>query len=346
VSSIGESLAASWGDSGYLVGFGIAGVGMLIGLAIFILGQPSLDGHGEPADPERLRKYGPLVYGGSVLAIPVLFALLLYGTGITFLGQDILFWLLCVGLVFVLMNLLVGSMRSGDPVQRDRIIVLFILMVFNVVFWACFEQAGSSLTLFADRNVDRDVFGLFQLGASATQFFNPFFILVFGGIFSVMWVKLDARNLNPNIPMKFGLGIMQLGAGYLLLLVGVGLAGEDAMVPLFVLVFMYMLHTTGELFLSPIGLSMVTKLAPPTMTGAAMGAWFLSWAFSNKAAAALAMLTGAEVDAEGGEKVMTASESLAQYADVYGTMGWVSLGIGVFLVLASPLLNKLMHGIK
>ncbi len=335
IAPIGEKFGFHWG-------FGLAGLGMLLGVAIFIKGQHKLEGHGEAPDPEMLRKWEIPVYVGSLLAIPVLFALIRYGQDIKFLGQDLLFYILIGLLLFVCFNLLRAGFQ-GDRKQRDRIIVLMILMTFNVVFWACFEQAGSSLTLFADRNVDRNVFNIYEMPASQTQFFNPLFIILFGSIFSVMWVRLSAIGKNPNIPMKFGLGIIQLGGGYLLLLVGAAMAGPEALVPLFVLGLMYLLHTTGELFLSPIGLSMVTKLAPKHMTGSAMGAWFLSFAFSMYVAAALAKLTGSE-----GEAVvdLTPAEGLAQYVGIYGKMGWVTVGIGVLLVLLSKPLNKMMHGVE
>ena len=226
------------------------------------------------------------------------------------------------------------------------------------------------------------IFGL-EMPASQTQFFNPAFIILFGSVFSVMWIKLSEKNINPNIPMKFGLGILQLGVGYLVLNVGAGMAGVDARVPLFILALMYMLHTTGELFLSPIGLSMVTKLAPANMTGQVMGAWFLSFAFANSAAAALAQLTGAGGHGGGGgpiskmadaavgmvkpstplgdliangQKMLTpehwaevqevAQTSLTNYVDIYTTMGLVTVGIGVFLMLISGPLNKMMHGVR
>ena len=335
IAPIGETFGFEWG-------FGLAGVGMLLGVFIFIKGQHKLEGHGKAPNPEVLRKWGMPVYVGSLLAIPVLFALINYGRDIHFLGQDLLFYLLIGLLLFVCYNLLRAGFK-GDKVQRDRIIVLMILMTFNVVFWACFEQAGSSLTLFADRNVDRDIMGFYEMPASQTQFFNPLFIILFGSIFSVLWVRLSAIGKNPNIPIKFGLGIIQLGLGYLLLLVGAALAGEDALVPLFVLGLMYLLHTTGELFLSPIGLSMVTKLAPKHMTGSAMGAWFLSFAFSMYVAAALAKLTGSEGTAA---VDVTPAEGLAQYVGIYGKMGWVTVGIGVALVLLSKPLNKMMHGVE
>ena len=338
VAPIGETYGFRWG-------FGLAGVGMLVGVAIFMLGQHKLEGAGEPQDWDAYRKWSKLVYGVSLAAIPALYALINYGQNVTFLGKDLLFWILMGLLVFVCFTLLRAGFK-GDRVQRDRIIVMMILMTFNVVFWACFEQAGSSLTLFADRNVDRNVLDIYEMPASQTQFFNPLFIIIFGSVFSVMWVRLAKIGKNPNIPMKFGLGIIQLGLGYLMLLVGSALAGPEAMVPLYILAMMYLLHTTGELFLSPIGLSMVTKLAPRNMTGAAMGAWFLSFAFSMYVAAALAKLTGAEGESAEAVASIPPAEGLATYVGLFGNMGWVTVGIGVVLVLLSRPLNKMMHGVE
>ncbi len=337
VAPIGE-------EFGYMWGFGLAGVGMLLGVLIFFRGQDKLQGVGEPQNWDVYRKWGKVVYGVSIAAIPLLYALITYGQEVRILGQDLLFWILMGLLVYVCFNLLRAGFK-GDHVQRDRIIVLLILMTFNVVFWACFEQAGTSLTMFADRNVNRDVFGIYEMPASQTQFFNPAFIILFGSIFSVMWVKLSKIGKNPNIPMKFGLGIIQLGLGYLMLLVGNKLAGPNALVPLYILGLMYMLHTVGELFLSPIGLSMVTKLAPKTMTGSAMGAWFLSFAFSMYVASVLAKFTGGEGDGAAAVANITPAQSLASYVHLFGNMGFVTVGIGVCLVLLSKPLNKMMHGV-
>ena len=244
--------------------------------------------------------------------------------------------------VFVISSLIARGVKDGK-VQLDKMFGFIILMLFNVVFWACFEQAGSSLTLFADRNVDRHIFG-WEMGAATTQFFNPAYILIFGSIFSIMWVKLKQMDRDFSIPMKFGLGILQLGLGYLVILIAAPLAVEYQ-VPLWTLALLYMLHTTGELFLSPIGLSMVTKLVPKDMTATAMGAWFLSIAGANYAAGMLAKLTGAEHGA-GESEVLDKAASLATYVDVYSTMGYVTAGIGLFLMVVSPLVNKLFHGIR
>ncbi len=377
---IGEGLSRGpLGHAGYLIGFALAGVGMVAGLAFFILGKHKLEGKGEPPDPKKLA--APYFAGLSLQTVTIALSFAVVPALYLLLHHKPIVDLLLLGtLGAVIVQLLRAAFAGGDPVQRDRIFVLMILMVFNVVFWACFEQAGTSLTLFADRNVDRMIFG-WEMPASMTQFFNPAFIVLFGSFFSVLWIRLEERKINPNIPLKFGLGIMQLGAGYLLLLVGAQMAGADARVPLIILALMYMLHTTGELFLSPIGLSMVTKLAPKHMTGQVMGAWFLSFAFANSLAAFFAQFTGGE-GGEGGplsalvdqarglvappvgaitklvgsaqEMVAPeywvklgeeAAKSLDGYLDPFSTMGFMAVGIGVFLALASRWLNKMMHGV-
>ena len=325
---------------GARAGFALAGLGMLAGIIVFQLGSKHYAHVSAPPSPETLHKpkYGPLspfiaVILGCFALIPVLYFLL---RNTTIAG-----YVLLIVAVFVIGSLIMRGIKDGK-VQLDKMFGFIILMFFNVVFWACFEQAGSSLTLFADRNVDREVFG-WEMGAATTQFFNPAFILLFGSIFSVMWVKLKTSGKDPSIPMKFGLGITQLGLGYLVILLAAPLAVEYQ-VPLWTLALLYMLHTTGELFLSPIGLSMVTKLVPKDMTGTAMGAWFLSIAGANYAAGMLAKLTG--VEHGGDDATVDTAASFATYVDVYSKMGWVAVGIGMFLVIMSPLVNRLFHGIR
>lgn len=329
---------------GYHYGFALAGIGMILGVIVFILGGKLINEHSQPPSKERLFTpvVGPLnrfhlVILGSLAAIPLLYLLILYNEVV-----GVLLGLVALYVIYSLLNVAF----KGDKVLRDRIIVLIILMLFNIVFWACFEQAGTSLTLFAERNVDRDIFG-WTMGAATTQFFNPLFILIFGSIFSVMWIKLSNIKKNPTIPAKFGLGILQLGLGYLVVLIG-NMFAADYLVPLWTLTFLYLLHTTGELFLSPIGLSMVTKLAPKTMTGTVMGAWFLSFAGSNYLAAVLAKFTGSggHGGGEATSEAINKAESLATYVDVYSNIGFITVGIGIFLVIISPFLNKMMHGVK
>lgn len=278
---------------GFNYGFGLAGFGMLLGIFIFWSGRKKY-GHAPGVDVQEAGKaklIGPINYVqgitfGSFLLIPLCYLLILKNEVLNFVFLGLF--------IFVATTLIKAGIKEDQIQQtkiwKDRMIALVIFMVINIVFWACFEQAGTSLTLFADRNVDREIFG-WLMPASMTQFFNPFFIITFGSIFSVMWLKLSKMGKNPNIPLKFSFGILQLGIGFLVTYIGFQFA-EDNLVPILTLVILYMLHTTGELFLSPIGLSMVTKLSPKKMAGTAMGAWFLSFAIANLLGGQIATLTG------------------------------------------------------
>jgi POT family proton-dependent oligopeptide transporter len=288
---------------GFHYGFGLAGLGMLAGLFIFWSGRdnykaaPGLN----ITEAGRKKVLGPLnmaqvITIGSLVLIPLCYLLIL--------ENQVLNYIFLALFVYVAYSLISAGIKEdkeeNTSIWKDRMIALIIFILINIVFWACFEQAGTSLTLFADRNVDRSILG-WEMPASMTQFFNPFFIITFGSLFSIMWVRLTKIGKNPSIPMKFALGIVQLGLGFLVAWLGYQFAGDDNLVPLLTLVFLYMLHTTGELFLSPIGLSMVTKLSPKKIAGTAMGAWFLSFAIANFVGGKIAALTG---DGHGGgEKV-------------------------------------------
>jgi POT family proton-dependent oligopeptide transporter len=339
---------------GFKYGFGLAGIGMLLGFFIFWAGQKFYLHHSHPPHPKKLHKkiIGPLnllhvTILLSILLIPVLYLLIAYNT-MTVGSMEIPVVGILLGVTAVYMiYILLKESSKGDKVLKDRMIIFITLCFFNIVFWSLFEQAGSSLTLFADRNVNRIIeipfFGQFEMGAGQTQFFNPFFIILMGSFFSVLWVKLAKRNMNPNIPAKFGIGIILLGIGYLITFFGKGLANEAFLVPLWILIALYFFHTVGELFISPIGLSMVTKLAPPKISGTMMGAWFLSFSGSNYVASMLAKLTGASGEEAGAQ---SAEASLHTYIDVYVLFGCIAIGVGLVVLLLSPKLNKLMHGIK
>ena len=325
---------------GFEYGFGLAGLGMLAGLFIFWSGRkkyahvPNINiteaGREKWLGMERWKSITIL----SLLLIPLCYVLISQNTWLIYLLIGIF--------VLVVFQLISAGVKEGG-VWRDRMIALTIMMVINIIFWAAFEQAGTSLTLFAKENVNRMV-GSWEMPATMTQFFNPFFIITFGSLFSWMWIKLDAIGKNPSIPMKFSYGILQLGAGFLVTLIALNFANDAFQVPLLTLVFLYMLHTTGELFLSPIGLSMVTKLAPKNIAGTAMGGWFLSFAMANYLAGAIATLTGGE--GHGGEEVLlTAEQGLHTYVDTFSTLGFVLIGFAVLIALLSKPLNKLMHGV-
>lgn len=323
---------------GFKYGFALAGIGMLAALFIFWAGRDKYKEADGLDIPESSKKKvaGPLtvfhlVILGSLLIVPISYFLISW--------NEIMDYLLIGLFLYISINLIMSG-NKVSKVYRDRMIALVIFILINITFWAAFEQAGTSLTLFADRNVDREIFG-WVMPASMTQFFNPFYIIVFGSIFSVMWVKLSAIGRNPSIPIKFALGILQLALGFLVTLVAVNYA-DDYKVPLMTLVFLYMLHTTGELFLSPIGLSMVTKLAPKNIAGTAMGAWFLSYAIGNFVAGKIAALTGGE----GGTVISDMGEQLEVYTATFANIGYVLLGFALLIAIFSKPLNKLMHGVE
>lgn len=329
---------------GFKYGFGLAGIGMLAGLLIFWLGRanyaaaPGL----EITEEGKQKILGPfnwvqVITVGSLALIPLCYLLIQKNQ-----WMDYILLTLFIGISISMITAgIKEDKQEGTTIWKDRMIALIIFMVINIAFWACFEQAGTSLTLFADRNVDRSIFG-WEMPASMTQFFNPFFIIVFGSIFSVMWVKLSKMGKNPSIPMKFSLGIIQLALGFLVTQIGFQFVSESFQVPLLTLVFVYLLHTTGELFLSPIGLSMVTKLSPKKMAGTAMGAWFLSFAIANYVGGKIAAFTGGH----GGEKALSVEAGLNNYLSVFSSIGFVLIGIAFLIAILNKPIKKLMHGVE
>jgi len=324
---------------GFQYGFALAGLGILGGAVIFMTGNHIFADKIAPPNPEKLFKklFGPvnllhIVIFASFLAVPVIYILIRY--------NQVVGYLLAATAIWVIYTLIAAGVKGGK-ILLQRMMVFIILLCFNIVFWSCFEQAGTSLTVFARQNINRNILG-WEMSAPTTQFFNPFFIMVLGSLFSVMWVWLDKIKRNPNIPAKFGFAIIQLGLGFLMVQLG-NLFAHNYLMPLITLVLLYLLHTTGELFISPIGLSMVTKLAPKNMAGTMMGAWFLSWAAANYVAGSLAKLTGA--GGEGGT-LPPPSESYSTYLEIYTKTGLIAVGIGVLLLILSKPLNKMMHGVK
>ena len=341
LGAFGGALLAGWlgQNYGWGYGFGLAGIGMLGGLYIFLKGQPLLRGHAEPPDAARLTapvfaglSQEKLIWAGTLVGVIVIWQLIQY--------QELIGSLLNGFGGLAILIILIYSFTQCTPKERDRMIVATVLILTSIMFWALFEQTGSSLNLLADRSVDRVVLGL-EIPASMFQSVNALFIFLLAPLFNILWIKLAAKNREPSTPVKFGLGIIQLGLGFLVLVFGMSLAGEGS-TGLIWLILIYLLHTTGELCLSPVGLSMVTKLSVARVVGMMMGAWFLASGFANFVSARIAQMTSAET--HGGE-VADAAAAAATYAEVYTNVGLLAVGVGVALVLVSPLLRKGMHGV-
>jgi POT family proton-dependent oligopeptide transporter len=230
-----------------------------------------------------------------------------------------------------------------ERVERERLFVALVLMFFSMLFWAFFEQAGSSINNFTDRNVDRAIAGGALIPASAFQAANPVFILLFGLVFAALWAWLAARRAEPSAPVKFALGLLQLGLGFAALWVGAERADARGMVGVAWLLLGYLLHTTGELCVSPVGLSTMTRLSPARLVSTVMGGWFLATAFSQYLAGLIAQLTGVRAEDGAAQVVPEPSATVHLYGDVFGQIAISAVVAAVVCFAISPLLVRWMH---
>ena len=320
-AAVGTILVGYLGETiGWAYGFGLAGIGMLAGLIVFVIGRPALHGAGEP--PTRLAKHTEwTLYAVGLAAVGVIWALVQY--------QDVIQTLLIISGLMLLGYVLYEAFKL-DKQPRERIFAILFLIALNPVFWGLFEQAGGSINLYTDRFVDRA-----GVPASLFQSINPIYILVLAPIFAALWVILGKRNLEPSAPAKFALALFQVGAGFLVFVWGANAfpVGDEAKTAVLFVFLLYLLHTTGELCLSPVGLSAMNRLAPPFMASLIMGAWFYMTAVGNFVAGKIGEATG------GHSGEMTKETTL----EVYNTIGWWTVGIGAVVLALSPLVKRWMH---
>jgi proton-dependent oligopeptide transporter, POT family len=411
---------------GWWAGFGLAAIGMACSWLLFQYDGGRLDGYGErPKDADASKDF--LIYGAALAAVPLImflfYNLMNYvapeaGSGIVgyvktlpIMGKA-LFGTFIIGVPAILY----WAWKNGSKVEFQMMIAAMVLIVFNTVFWTLFEQAGSSLTLFAERNTVLEIgwtaplFAMFRstpatyylffaaviggiawlahwffawgedaktrrtmaivttaiaaasligmhfarmggfgsekvyiMPAGQTQIFNALFIVMLAPLFSLLWNGLARRGLEPSIPVKFGIALMGVGAGFLFLVWGSNFADSNSQVGLFWLAMLYLIHSIAELCISPVGLSMITKLSIARIVGMMMGVWFLSIACSQYVAGAVAQV--ASVETVGGQ-VTNLKVSLDTYMGVFTTIGWISIGIGVVLLVVAMPLRYLMHGVK
>ena len=303
-----------------------AGIGMLISLVWFWLGRGQLKGIGLPVPgQEGLGRLALVAVIGAAVGIPLFYFLLTINANAL---QAILMALFIVPAVM----LLIEGARNGK-VARDMVVAMLIIFVFNVMFCMFFEQAGSSFTFLADEIVNCD-FGDWTFPLEWFQSVNSIAIITLAPLMAWMWVKMGKNN--PSIPRKFGLGLIFNGLAFLLLMIALNsMVDGNGQIPFWTLFMVYVIQSVGELCLSPIGLSMTTKLAPARLGGLAMGCWFLSIAIGNN-------LAGIFAGKVSGDTGMTVESAHAGY-----TFGfWALAGAGVLLFLVAPLINRLMHGVK
>ncbi|RKF22480.1 peptide MFS transporter [Altericroceibacterium spongiae] len=320
---LGSLLCGYLGEEyGWSYGFGAAGVGMLLGLIVFIWGKPLLVGRGEaPAPLSKGKEWGLYVVG--LLAVVLCWWMVQ--------NQDVVGTLLGIFGAILVLGVVFYSIIKLPAHDRDRIFAALFLIFVSIVFWALFEQAGNSLNLFTDRYVDR-----MGVPASMFQSLNAAYIFLLAPVFAAIWTALGRHNREPSAPFKFGLGVIQVGLGFLVLVWGAQAAGMDNSVPVIFIFLIYLLHTTGELSLSPVGLSAMNRLAPAHMASLIMGTWFFASATGNYAAGLISR-------AAGGDGLESAEAGKELVLGVYTTVGWYGIGIGVAVLAISPLVKKLMH---
>jgi proton-dependent oligopeptide transporter, POT family len=327
--ALGPIVAGYLGETyGWAYGFGAAGIGMGIGLIAFIIGRPLLLGKGEPPSPVALaeRVSGVsrewLIYLSGFAMIAIAWWLIQ--------NHATVGWLLGASGALLVGYVLYTAVFTLPPVDRDRIFGALFLIFVSILFWALFEQAGSSINLYTDERVDRNLFGT-EVPASIFQSINSIYIILLAPVFAALWTWLGRRGWEPSAPAKFGLALLQLGAGFLILVAGALAAGPGQMTPVIFIFLIYLLHTTGELCLSPVGLSAMNRLAPAHLASLIMGTWFFATSAGNFSAGVIAAATGAE--GAGPERV----------TDVYTTVGWTAIVAGVIVLAISPLVKRVMH---
>ena len=318
-AAIGTILVGYLGQTiGWGYGFGLAGIGMLAGLVVFVLGKSALRGAGEA--PQLLSKAKEwTLYAVGLAAVAVIWALVQY--------QDVIQTLLVISGISLLGYVLYESFKL-EKEPRERMFAILFLIALNPLFWGLFEQAGGSMNLFTDRFVDRS-----GVPASIFQSINPIYIILLAPLFAALWVGLGKRGLEPSAPAKFGLALAQMGLANLVLVWGAEAYGLAAMTPVIFVFLYYLFATTGELCLSPVGLSAMNRLAPSFLASLIMGAWFYMTAVGNFVAGKIGEATGGH----GGEM---SKEKLLQ---IYEMFGWISIGAAVAVLALSPIVKRWMH---
>lgn len=311
VGYLGETIGWAWG-------FGLAGIGMVLGLIIFVLGKPALMGKGEaPAPLERSREW--TLYAVGVAAVGVIWLLIQY-------AQVIQGLLIVSGVAMLGYTLYEAFKLPKEP--RERMFAILFLIALNPIFWGLFEQAGGSLNLYTDKYVDRG-----GVPTSLFQSINPIYIVMFAPLFAALWQWLGRKGIEPSAPAKFGLALVQVGLSFLVFVWGANTVGPELMTPVIFVFLIYLLQTTGELCLSPVGLSAMTRLSPVHLGGFIMGAWFYMTAVGS-------FVAGKIGEAAGGEN----GEMSKQFTlDIYSKIGWITIAVAVVVLALSPIVKRWMH---
>ncbi|AXE63864.1 peptide ABC transporter [Hyphomonas sp. CACIAM 19H1] len=322
---------------GWAWGFGAAGLGMLFGLIVFQWGQPWLDGKAEPPSPEKLREkvlgvvtIETACYTSALLIVAVSVALLM-NAGIV----NTLAMITGIGMFVALIGYSIIRLKGA---ARTRMWAAVYFAIAQIPFWSLFEQAGSSLTLVTSRLVDTNIFG-WNVPTPVFQSLNAGFIFLFAPLVAWLWVWLARRGWEPSTPVKFAIGVFGAGLGYLVLVGGMSSVGAAALTPVFFIFAIYWIHTMAELMLSPVGLSAMTKLAPASLVGLFMAAWFVYSGLGNAMSGVIAAAAGAETV---GGQIIDVAGAKSNYIQVFSSIGYIGMVIGFLMLLMAPIVKRWM----
>ena len=351
-STGGQFLCPILADAiGWWAAFFLVGCGMIIAYALMQFDGGRLRGYGDPpADVGR--NAAPIIYIASILAVPLIWLMLRNvmtagdappGDGFVgyLLAMPVLGRVLFASFLLAVIGIPLWAWRSGSRAEFQMMTAAIILIVFNVAFWTISEQAGSSLTLFTDRNTDLTLFGL-AVSTGQVQNVNSITIVLFAPIVGWLWLALAKRGWEPSIPVKFGLALVGAGMSFVILVWGAHFVGQDSRMSLWWMVLSYFVASIAELLISPVGLSMITKLSIARVVGLMMGIWFLSFAVAEYLAGAIAQSTSVQTV---GGRVTNLRLSLGTYLASFWTYGLWTMAIGVLLLCLTPLIRRLMHGV-
>jgi POT family proton-dependent oligopeptide transporter len=246
--------------------------------------------------------------------------------------------LFMISLAVVILAYMVITLINLAKEEIGKMLAALILILFSVLFWSFFEQGGGSFNFFAVGNVNSHGFNM----TSVNNSINALWVVAFSPLVGLLWIWLAKRNLEPNTVVKFGLGFVFLGLGFLVFYVSKNFAGADGKTPLMLFCLAYLVITLGELCLSPIGLSMITKLSPKRLVGMMMGSWFLASAYGQYGAG----IIGASLAESGSTENLSNLQKLEQYTQGYYTIGIIAVVAGVVLILISPLIKRLMREVE
>ncbi|MBN1119219.1 MAG: peptide MFS transporter [Bacteroidales bacterium] len=333
---IGPLIAGSLGEGiNWCWGFSAAGVGMVISTIWFYAQRDKLGLAGMP--PGREPKEGEAFYHLTnkdrldiviyvVANVGLIWGILKLWGSLPETAKSVIQWILIIGGIGFVLYLIAANTKGKQA--WSRLSVIFILAFFNIFFWSGYEQAGGTFNLFAEQQTDRTI-GTFEFPATWFQSVSALYIVVFASLFAALWLRLNVIGKEPRTPVKFGMGLLLMSIGFVIMNYAAKLAGDNNLISPMWLLIVYFMHTMGELCLSPIGLSMVTKLAPQKIVSLMMGIWFASIATANYLAGVL-------------ESIL---QTYLPNMHLFAFLTLSTFSAGVLALLLSPILNRMMKGV-